>query len=294
MNHARMKSRVRIACAGMGLAAGCAGQAQAADITFAVINPHEYDLPTNGFRPFNAVVEYMEYNNGTQQFDNLGNKVKGPNTDLFVSLTKLVHFWTFDNLPNVGFAYEVIQPTVHTDGPHLSETGFGDTLTGPAIWVKPTENTTVGFQTFASVPVGTKAFTNHYWANYSSFFFDAEIKKHLSITGDLGAIFRGRQKVVDGPNIWPGTSYHFNIRTSWRSKSKFEPFVAFDWQQNKKSHFFGGNEVPLSDGHETSWGIGTLYAVNKKLSVVARYSRSIEGRNVPMTNAVYASIIKVF
>ncbi|WP_068091652.1 transporter [Novosphingobium rosa] len=281
-------------CVSIALAMGCVAQARASDITFAVINPHEYDLPTDGYRPFNAVVEYGEYNNGTQQFDNAGHRIKGPDTDLYASLTKLVHFWTFDGLPNVGFAYEVIQPTVHLDGPGLNKTGFGDTLTGPAIWVKPTKNTVLGFQTFASIPVGSSNITNHYWANYSSFFFDAEIKKHLSLTGDIGAIFRGRQQVVDGPNIAPGNSYHFNIRASWRSKSKFEPFVAFDWQQNKKSRYVGGADIPFSDGHETTWGVGTLYAVNKKLSLVARYSRSIEGRNVTMTNAVYASLIKVF
>jgi hypothetical protein len=183
---------------------------------------------------------------------------------------------------------------VHIDGTGINKTGFGDTLVGPAVWVKPTRNTTIGFQTFASVPVGSGSITNHYWANYSSFFFDWEVRKHLSLTGDAGGIFRGRQEIVEGPNIKPGNSYHANVRASWRSKSIFEPFVAFDWQKNKKSQIVGGPDVEFSDGHDTSLGIGTLVAVNKKLSVVARYSRSIDGRNVPTTNAVYASIIKVF
>ena len=44
------------------LASLVATQAQASDITFAVIGPQEYNLPVNFANPFNAFVQYGEYN----------------------------------------------------------------------------------------------------------------------------------------------------------------------------------------------------------------------------------------
>jgi hypothetical protein len=84
-----------------------------------------------------------------------------------VGLTKYVHFWTFDKLPGVGFAYEYIQPEVRLTGPGLKASGFGDPLTGFAVWMKPSRNSTLGVQSFVSVPIGAHEVTNDFWASYT-------------------------------------------------------------------------------------------------------------------------------
>ncbi|WP_313330312.1 transporter [Sphingobium yanoikuyae] len=269
--------------------------AQARDITFAVIGPSEYDLPTDGFRAFDALVQYGFYDAGAKQFDNEGQRVRAPDTDLVVGLTKYVHFWTFDGLPDVGFAMEVIQPTVHVATPTSKTTGFGDTIIGPAIWVKPTKGTTLGIQSFMSVPIGSDGISNRYWANMTSILFHANLKGGVKLTGDVGGVFRGRQDVDGGPDVKPGNSYHANVRLSYRpGETRWEPYLAFDWQRNNRSRAVSGPELPLTEGHDVALGAGIAYALNDKLKVAGRYSRSVSGRNVVTTNAFYFSIAKTF
>ena len=160
------------AAAVLGLAAT---PARADHITFAVIGPHEYDLPVD-FQPFNVFVQYGDNNVGNLAFNNYGGIVHGNDDNSFVGLSKYVFFWCFPNITNIGFAYEVITPEVGVTGPGTGEgvRGIGDTLTGPAMWFKPTPNSTLGVQNFLQVPVGMPRVTNGYWADYASIFFDAQ------------------------------------------------------------------------------------------------------------------------
>ncbi|WP_293972497.1 transporter [Sphingomonas sp.] len=272
---------------------GATGTARAEDITFAVIGPHEYDLPTDGFRPFDVVVQYGEYNSGSKRYDGSGHRVAGPDTDLVVGLTKYVHFWTFDGLPDVGFAYEYIQPEVRVTGPGVKASGFGDPLTGIATWFKPSKNSTLGFQTFVSVPIGAQQVTNDFWANYSSFFFDVQ-SPIASIGGDIGAIFRGNRRNGSTPDIDEGNSYHANVRASLKTKTPVEPFVSFDWQKNQAGYYRGGLGIASPAGHDTALGAGAMVTLSKKTSLTLRYSRSIDGRNVTGTNAAYFKFALLF
>lgn len=271
---------------------GIAGQVAAEDITFGVIGPHEYDLPVD-FKPFNALVQYGEYNDGLRAYDDQGRRAQGPNTDLVVGLTKYVHFWSFDKLPGVGFAYEYIQPEVRLTGPGLKASGFGDPLTGFAVWIKPSKHSTLGVQSFASVPVGAREVTNDYWANYSSVFFDIEHPLG-SIGGDVGAIFRGNRHNGRDPDIAEGNSYHANIRTSLKTKTPFEPFLSFDWQKNDASRYRDGLGLASLAGHDVALGAGTVVTLTKKVAITARYSRSVDGRNVTGTNAAYLKFALIF
>ncbi len=148
------------------------GSASAADITFAVIGPREYELPVN-YKDFFAFVQYGQFNSSSQYFDARGNLTSQPRQNLAVGLSKFVYFTTFDSLPGVGIAFEAILPEaylgVRGGGEQL---GFGDTIWGVATWIKPTENSTLGFQTFLQAPIGTDNFTNNYYANLSSILFD--------------------------------------------------------------------------------------------------------------------------
>jgi hypothetical protein len=271
---------------------GMTRPACAEDITFGVIGPHEYDLPTD-FKPFNALVQYGEYNDGSRAYDSQGQKQQGPGTDLFVGLTKYVRFWSFDKLPGVGFAYEYIQPEVRLTGPGLKASGFGDPLTGFAVWVKPSKHSTLGVQSFASVPVGASEVTNDYWANYSSVFFDVEHPLG-SIGGDVGVILRGNRHNGRDPDIDEGNSYHANIRASVKTKTPLEPFLSFDWQKNEVSRYRDTLGIASPAGHDVALGVGTVVTLTKALAITARYSRTVDGRNVTGTNAAYLKVALIF
>lgn len=288
-NIARWPMGGLLCCAAM---AGGAAPAWAEDITFAVIGPQEYNLPVD-YKPFTAIVAYGEYNNSLRQYDDHGHEVAGPDTDLFVSTTKFVRFFTIPGLRGVGFAAEYIQPIVHSSGRGFENSGIGDPLIGGAAWIKPTANSTLGFQTFASVPAGMDAVSGHAWANYSSFFADWQGRR-VALTGDAGVIFRGDRDHGSAPRIDQGISYHVNLRASYRPGGPLEPFVAFDWQKNDRSLYAHGLGIASPAGHDTALGAGTMIALSKKTSLTLRYSRSIDGRNVPITNAAYVKLALTF
>lgn len=283
---------ITIATIGCALAICMPRPAAAEDITFAVIGPHEYDLPTD-FKPFNALVQYGEYNDGSRRYDDQGQRRPGPNTSLLVGLTKYVRFWSFEKLPGVGFAYEYIQPEVRLTGPGLKASGFGDPLTGFAVWVKPSPHTTLGVQSFVGVPIGAREVTNDYWANYSSVFFDIE-HPIGSLGGNVGVIFRGNRHNGRDPDIDEGKSYHANIRASLKTKTPLEPFVSLDWQKNDVGRYRDGLGLAGWAGHDLALGAGTVLTLAKSFAITARYSRTVDGRNVTGTNAAYFKFALIF
>ena len=264
--------------------------ARAEDITFAVISPHEYDLPVN-FQPFNVFVQYGEWNDGAQQYNSAGNTVNGPGTHLYEGLSKYVHFWTWAAIPNVGFAYEIIEPEVRITGSNLSVSGFADPLTGPAIWIKPTKTSTFGIQNFLQIPIGGSQVTNHYWANYSSFFFDYQ-HPMFDITGDLGMVVRSNYHDGITPDIDEGTSFHTNIRVGYPNSSFVEPFLAVDWETTSPSHYGKGlGEVPGSGWSETAAGGGLRFTVSKTAWLNLHYSHTLAAHNTPQTDAGYLEFV---
>ena len=280
-----------LAAVGMGLVAA---PALAANITFAVIGPHEYELPVN-FDPFNVFVQYGLQNYASQAYDNSGGLVRGSKQSLFVGLSKYVYFWTFKELPGVGFAYEFITPTVGITGPGTGDgiRGIGDTLTGPAVWIKPTPNTTLGLQNFVQVPIGTYEVTNGYWANYASLFFDAQFP-WLSITGNAGAVTRSTQYLHGAPGATPGTTWHANARFGWVNETMVEPFFAVDWQTQSSAYQNADGLILAPNSHEVALGAGLMFKFSPKMSLTVRYSRSVDGKNVDITNAGYFKLAYVW
>lgn len=279
-----------------GLIALCAvsvrpAPAYASDITFAVIGPHEYALPVN-FKPFNVFVQYGEFNSDGSMYDNSGNEVKGPGTHTWIGLSKYVHFWTFQSLPNVGFAYEVIEPEVRIEGNGISVSGLADPLTGPAVWIKPSPNSTLGFQSFLQIPVGNSEVTNDYWANYSSVFWDWQLGK-FNFDGDLGGVFRSNQRKTGLPDRSMGTTVHMNARFAYQLTPLLEPFAALDWM-DKGADQIGGIDVPGSDVQETALGGGIMFHFAPKISLTLRYSHGVEGKNTNVTDAGYLKFVYLF
>ena len=269
--------------------AACWGPAHAADVTFAVIGPHEYELPVN-FKPFDVFVQYGEINNQGSAFNAAGRSIPGPTGDLLVGLSKYVHFFTIDALPNVGMAYEVIVPEVRIDIPGLGVGGFGDPLTGPAAWIKPTPESTLGIQSFMQFPVGVREVSNHYYANYSSVFFDYQWPA-VSFTGNIGGVFRTDSHQTGAPDISQGTTFHVNLRWGWKNETIIEPFVAYDFQATSVSRFVNTGLTAIPASHENAIGAGLMFKFTPATSLTLRYSRAVEGKNVVKTDAGYLKFV---
>jgi hypothetical protein len=208
-----------------------------------------------------------------------------------VGLSKFVWFTTLDALPGVGIALEAILPEVYTPG---LGAGAGDTIWGFATWIKPTENSTFGFQSFLQAPIGTDNYTNNYYANLSSILFDVQGER-LSFTGDAGGVFRSQQRTPGALAVNPGMTFHTNLRLGLKlNEPKFpvEPFLALDYQYNTASDLPSSHLIiPRSNGQDLALGAGLAFFYDPKQSVTVRYSRSVAGQNMTPTNAVYLKYV---
>ncbi len=268
--------------------------ANANDITFAVIGPHEYDLPVN-FKPFNVFVQYGEFNSTSQMFNSSGHVVHAPQQDLVEGLSKYVYFWTFAEIPNIGFAYEIIVPEVRiaTKG-SPDAAGVADPLTGPAVWFKPTANSTIGFQTFFQVPIGMSEVTNHYMDNNSSIFYDYQ-GDNFDITGNTGGVFRTDRHGGGLTPLREGTTFFSDLRVGYKNTSPIEPFAAADFAVTTGSKDLNtGLIVPASNNRDFALGAGAVMTFTPAANLTLRYSRSVAGANTYLTNAAYLKFVYLF
>lgn len=263
----------------------------ASDITFGVIGPHEYDLPVD-FKPFNVFVQYGDGNAAGSIYNRQGQRQARGGSHTWAGMSKYVHFRSFDAIPHVGFAFEVIQTENYSLANGQNFGGLGPTIVGPAAWFKPNKRSTFGIQTFMQTPTGTRdALAPGYWSNISSFIFDYEWDD-FSFDGDLGAVVASTQHKKSQHSYKPGNIFFSNLRFGWKATRELEPFFAFDWQNA------GGlydntlrQSVANTSSREVALGAGVMWTVNKHLSFTARYAHSVEGRNTPESNAYYMKVI---
>lgn len=262
-----------------------------AQVTFDVIGPHEYELPV-GFKPFNVFVQYGLVQNGKKTWDNNGDRQSIQNTQTLVGLTKYVHFWSPESAPHIGLAYEIIVPEVgvRNTGAKTSTGGVGDPLTGPAVWYKPSPDSTLGFQSFFQIPVGDKDIGGgDVWKNYSSFLWDVRFGK-WDYSADAGFVFFGKSASADAR---PGTLFHTNQRLGYRVSELLEPFVALDYE-NQRSWTNSATGVVNPRSSETDAGLGLMFHYLENQSISLRYSRGFDGRNHEQTDSFNIKYVLVF
>jgi len=240
-----------------------------AGVTFDAIGPHEYELPV-GFDPFNVFVQYATFQDNDKAYDADGDKIDGPNSDQLVGISKYVRFWTPGFNPKIGLAYEVLVPEIGVrDKAAASYTGgVGDPLTGFAVWYKPSDNSTFGFQSFVQIPVGDKDVSDTNFKNISSFLWYWGLPHGLGWTGDLGWVWQGEK--TDGTQ--PGLSWNTNNRFGWRLSEHVEPFLGLDYEYSDKK-----------DVYPESWtldgGVGVMFHTFKNQSVAVRYSTTLDAES---------------
>ena len=262
----------------------CSLDSIAAGIPLNVIGPHEYALPVN-YESFNALVQYGYLQNDNKSFDGKGNRVSGPDTTTAVGLTKYVRFFTLKSLPDVGLAWEIVLPEISVQKSGLSVSGLGDPLPGVAAWIKPSKNSTLGIQSFLSVPVGADAVSDHTWGSLTTIVGDVQIAD-LDMCGQTGFIYKSIRHQTGLNDVDPGSTFHVNLRTAYRVHKYVEPFIAVDFQTTGASKDdVTGQTIQNSASNETTVGGGLGLDFTDTIGLTARYDYGVDGKNTAVTNA---------
>ena len=271
-----MKHTTPIRLTATALTLACLALPAAAQTTFDVIGPHEYELPVD-FEPFNVFVQYAYVQRNNKAYDSDGDKVDGNDSTVIVGLSKYVRFWSPESNRQIGIAYEVIVPEIGVrDTRNDSQaSGVGDPLTGFAIWYKPSPTSTFGFQSFLQIPVGDDSVSDRNWKNLSSLLWDVRLTEQLGWTADAGFVWQGEK--VDGTR--PGHSIHTNQRLGYRASDLLEPFVALDYERSKKTS-------TVDASHALDAGVGLMLHTFDNQSITLRYSRTLKGENHAANNSL--------
>ena len=265
----------------------------ASGIPLNVIGPHEYALPVN-YESFNAVAQYAYVQTDNKAFDSKGAKVSGPDTFTAVGFTKYVRFFTFKSLPDVGFAWEFLLPEISVQKTGLSATGLGDPLTGFAVWMKPGKDSTLGVQSFLSIPVGADAVSDKTWGSLTTLVGDLQLGD-LNVDGQAGYIFKSLRHQTGADDVDPGSTFHANLRLGYRAHQYLEPFLAADYQTTgSSSNETTGTAIPNSASNELSAGGGLLIHFTNPMTLALRYDYGIEGKNTPVTNAFHFKVAYIW
>lgn len=272
---------------GVALAALCvAGTAAQAQVTRGFIGAHEYALPDpNGMKPWNVFVEYSTFQKSRDAWSNGGSKDKTDDVETLVSISKFVHFWEVTK--GVGIAWELIVPKVSVNNRDNGSgvSGIADPLTGPAFWIKPNENWTLGTDMFfVQVPVGDRDLRATRWNVVASVFWDAQYGK-FNYTGNIGTTINGpaeRKNAAD-----PANQYYFNNRFGYRVSQMVEPYVGVDYQwQNSKD---GAPEA-----HELAAAAGVMFHLAPNYHLAVHYQGGVDGKNMPVSNNLNVRFAYVF
>lgn len=280
---------------------GFSQRASAANPTFAIVAPSEWKLPivphANVFMQTAFVQQNGRFWNGE------GNKEDIAGSHLYVGITRFAQLFSFKSLPNVGFFWEILVPEIRLQGSGLGVSGLGDPLLDFSIYVKPTDNSTVGFQNLLSVPFGDQNLSNHFWEYLPDFFWDVNIR-NWELDGTVGAGFAS-DKHVNGKNVDIGNTYYGQFSVMYNINDSFAPFVNFNYQYVEEGTFIdtgatAPGEAPVfkcvnpGSCHEDVVGGGMKFTFAATRWISIWYARGISGENTTRTNAVYLRFVNIF
>ena len=274
--------------AAKALLVGCALGATAAhaQVQRGFIGAHEYALPDPaGMKPWNVFVEYSTFQKTKKVWNGSGDRTDAGDVETLVSLSKFVHFWEI--APDVGIAMELIVPKVSVNdrenGGGVS--GIGDALVGPAFWIRPNANWTLGTDLgFLQVPIGDRDLRGTRWNFVASVFWDAQYDK-FNWTGNVAATFLGPTEDDGAPD--PANPYAFTNRFGYRVSELVEPYVGIDyaWQNSK-------DDAPSA--HEWVGTIGAMFHLAPTYHLSVHYQGGIEGENMPVSRNLNLRFAYVF
>lgn len=281
------KSYVTKVIQGVAVAALCVGATVAqAQVTRGFIGPHEYSLPDpKGMKPWNVFVEYSTFQKTKDVWSNSGGKDGSDDIETLVSISKFVHFWEVTD--GVGIAWELIVPKVSVNNRDTGDgvSGIADLLTGPAFWIKPNENWTLGTDMFfVQVPVGDRDLRATRWNVVASVFWDAQYGK-FNYTGNLGTTINGPTERRNTPD--PANQYYFNNRFGYRVSQLIEPYVGVDYQ-------WQGSKDGVPRANELAGAVGVMFHLAPHYHLAVHYQGGIDGKNMPVSNNLNLRFAYVF
>ncbi|WP_338923181.1 transporter [Pseudomonas silesiensis] len=274
-------------------------KAQASGIPFASNRPQSFQFSSDFTEPYNSVGQEFQYNDDRKRFDDHGNKVDGSNTDTFVGLTSLLHYWKMDGLPNTGFIASITLPEIAVRGNGTRVSGFGDPLVGGLVWYNPTPLRTLGMQAYVQLPTGADSVSSDTYALWPSLFYNEWLGK-VNIDLLVGAIIRGK-----GPHDTdPGDTGHANLRLGYnivdRPTYQVTPFISADYQKTFSSDDRDNTTIAFSESNETALGAGVLFQLKPGVQKVfaqkmwdqvsIHYSKGVEGRNTTVTDGLFVQL----
>lgn len=265
----------------------CAIAASAqAQITRGFIGPHEYSLPDPvGMKPWNVFVEYSTFQRTNKAWNGDGDKVGAGKSEVLVSLSKFVHFW--EVTPGVGIAMELIVPKVSIrdkDGLGAGNaSGIADPIVGPAFWIKPSPNWTLGTDMFfVQIPIGDKDVSNDAWNAVASVFWDGQFGK-FNWTGNVATTLHG----TNSAGKKAGTQWYVNNRFGYRVSDLVEPFIGLDYERQK------ANDLNPSN-HEWGGAVGVMFHALDKGHITVSYEKGLRGENRAVSNNLNLRFAYVF
>lgn len=258
-----------------------------AQVTRGFIGAHEYGLPDpEGMKPWNVFVEYSTLQTTDQAWSAGGQRTGTGKTETLVSLSKFVHFW--EVVPKVGIAMELIVPKVGVrdiGGKGAgSASGIADPIVGPAFWIKPSANWTLGTDMFfVQIPMGDKSVGGgKRWNQVASVFWDGQFG-NLNWTGNVGTTLHGRAD----DDSKEGTQVYVNNRLGYRASQLVEPYIGLDYERQSGS---GG----AATNHETALAAGLMFYALDKGHISLHYEKGLNGANRAVSNNLNLRFAYVF
>jgi hypothetical protein len=281
------KGAIQASVVALLCAVGGAAQAQ---ISRNFIGPHEYALPDpKGMKTWDVFVQYSFWQNNLQAWNSNGDRVAvNPTSQGLTGLSKWVHFWTPETLGgNVGLGWELIPIEAGVRGKGGSTGGFADPITGPALWIKPAPNWTLGWDFFAQIPIGDKDVGGgDRWNNISSIFWDGQFGK-LNYSADLGYVWSGASG-SGGPR--GGLDVFTNHRLGYSVTDLLEPYIGIDYETQST----GSDSKLTPSNHEVAGAIGVMFHTFAKSTLTVHYERGFSGENRPVSNNIDTRFVWVF
>lgn len=275
--------------------------ALAANPTYAIVSPSEWNLPITPSTFFFFQTGIVQVNN--EAYDLNGDKYDLATNHLVAGISRFGQLFSFKSMPNTGFFWEVLVPEISVYGHGNSVSGIGDPLLDLSVYWKPSPQSTVGFQNIVATTFGNTDLSAHFWEYMPSLFGDVNFGK-WELDGTIGAGFPSDRN-YGGTTTDIGNMYFFQGSLLFHATDKFAPFINFNYQKNKASRdkYTGELEpgaapvftcVEPGACHESDVGGGIKWTWSATQWFTIWYMAGVSGENTVRTNAVVFRFVNIF
>jgi hypothetical protein len=295
-----MSAADQIVAKGWSVVVACIGliasmYARAADPLISLIGPDEWNVPI--VPSLNLFLQSGLAQTSNIFYDSGANSHAIPGgAHVYAGVTRFAHVFSFESLPQLGFAVEYLQPTLDEELPGQSVTGVGDPLFEIAAYFRPAPGLMVGYVNVPSIPVGSNELSSHFWSDTSLLVWNYHVGP-LGFNGTFAAGVSSTQHNA-GRDTDIGNSYDVEVTGLYKVADWVAPFVAFTHHSTAASHEIGTNAEAPGQGplyscagpggcHENLVGGGLNLHFTRKHSLALWYYDGINGSNVVKTKAMY-------